>query len=57
MKAAFLTGAEAALTTKTGNDGAFSALDFPFLCRYTDGFIEDVRHIKRDITVWCRRRA
>jgi basic membrane protein A len=39
-EASFLTGAEAAWTTKTGKVGAISALDIPFLHRYTDGFIE-----------------
>ena len=38
-EASFLTGAEAALTTKTGKIGAISALDIPFLHRYTDAFI------------------
>jgi basic membrane protein A len=39
-EASFLTGAEAALTSKSGKVGAISALDIPFLHRYTDGFIE-----------------
>jgi basic membrane protein A len=50
-EASFLTGAEAALTTKTGKVGAISALDIPFLHRYTDGFIEGAKHVKPDITV------
>jgi len=50
-EASFLTGAEAALTTKTGKVGAISALDIPFLHRYTDGFIAGARHVKADIKI------
>jgi basic membrane protein A len=50
-EASFLTGVEAALTTKTGKVGAISALDIPFLHRYTDGFIQGARHVKPDIEV------
>ena len=50
-EAAFLTGAEAALTTKTGKVGAIGALDIPFLHRYTDGFIEGAKHVKPDIEI------
>jgi basic membrane protein A len=50
-EASFLTGAEAALTTKTGKVGAISALDIPFLHRYTDGFIQGAKHVKPDIEV------
>src|SRR3984957_15626207 len=50
-EASFLTGAEAALTTKTGKVGAISALDIPFLHRYTDGFIEGAKHVKPDIKI------
>lgn len=50
-EASFLTGAEAALTTKTGTVGAISALDIPFLHRYTDGFIEGAKHVKPDIKI------
>ena len=50
-EASFLTGAEAALTTKTGKVGAIGALDIPFLHRYTDGFIEGAKHVKPDIKV------
>jgi len=50
-EASFLTGAEAALTTKTGKVGAISALDIPFLHRYTDGFIQGAKHVKPDIQV------
>ena len=50
-EASFLTGAEAALTSKTGKVGAISALDIPFLHRYTDGFIQGAKHVKPDIQV------
>src|SRR5258708_11740170 len=50
-EASFLTGVEAALTTKTGKIGAIGALDIPFLHRYTDGFIEGAKHAKPDVTV------
>src|ERR1700730_6316543 len=50
-ESAFLTGAEAALTTKTGKVGAIGALDIPFLHRYTDGFIECAKHVKPDVKI------
>jgi basic membrane protein A and related proteins len=50
-EASFLTGAEAALTSKTGKVGAISALDIPFLHRYTDGFIAGAKHVKPDIKI------
>lgn len=50
-EASFLTGVEAALTTKTGKVGAISALDIPFLHRYTDGFIQGAKHAKPDVQV------
>jgi len=50
-EASFLTGAEAAWTTKTGKIGAISAVDIPFLHRYTDGFIEGARHVKPDVKI------
>jgi basic membrane protein A and related proteins len=50
-EASFLAGAEAALTTKTGKVGAISALDIPFLHRYTDGFIEGAKHVKADVKI------
>jgi basic membrane protein A len=50
-EAAFLAGAEAALTSKTGKVGAIGALDIPFLHRYTDGFIEGAKHVKADIKI------
>jgi len=50
-EASFLTGVEAALTSKTGKVGAIGALDIPFVHRYTDGFIEGAKHVKPDIVV------
>jgi basic membrane protein A len=50
-ESSFLTGAEAALTSKTGKVGAISALDIPFLHRYTDGFIEGAKHAKPDVKI------
>lgn len=50
-EASFLTGAEAALTSKAGKVGAISALDIPFLHRYTDGFIEGAKYVKPDIKI------
>ena len=50
-EASFLTGAEAALTSNTGKVGAISALDIPFLHRYTDGFIAGAKHVKPDIKI------
>ena len=50
-EASFLTGAEAALTTKTGKVGAIGALDIPFLHRYTDGFIKGAQHVKPDVEI------
>jgi len=50
-EASFLTGAEAALTSKTGKVGAIGALDIPFLHRYTDGFLQGAKHVKPDIEV------
>jgi len=47
----FLAGAEAALTSKSGKVGAISALDIPFLYRYTDGFILGAKHAKPNIKI------
>lgn len=54
-EAAFLIGAIAASLTETGKVGAISALDIPFLHRYTDGFAEGAKYVKPDIetsTLW-----
>jgi basic membrane protein A and related proteins len=50
-EASFLTGVEAALTSKTGKVGAIGALDIPFVHRYTDGFIEGAKHVKPAVAV------
>jgi basic membrane protein A and related proteins len=50
-EASYLTGAEAALTSKTGKVGAISAIDIPFLHRYTDAFVEGAKHVKPDVGV------
>lgn len=50
-EAAFLIGAAAASLTKTGQVGAISAMDIPFLHRYTDGFAEGAKYVKPDIKV------
>jgi len=54
-EAAFLIGAIAASLTETGKVGAISALDIPFLHRYTDSFAEGAKYVKPDIetsTLW-----
>ncbi len=50
-EASYLAGAEAGWTTKTDKVGAISALDIPFLHRYTDGFIEGAKHVKPDVKI------
>lgn len=50
-EASYLTGAEAALTSKAGKVGAISAVDIPFLHRYTDAFVEGAKHAKADIKI------
>ena len=50
-EASYLAGAEAALTSKSGQIGAIGALDIPFLHRYTDAFIAGAKHVKPDIKV------
>lgn len=47
----FLAGAEAALTSKTGKVGVVSAVDIPFLHRFTDGFAEGAKYARPDIKV------
>ena len=47
----FLAGAEAAWTSKTGTVGVISAIDIPFLHRFTDGFVEGAKHVRPDIKV------
>jgi basic membrane protein A len=50
-EAAFLIGAIAASLSETGHVGTISALDIPFLHRYTDGFAEGAKYVKPDIEV------
>lgn len=50
-EAAFLVGAVAGLLTESNHLGVISALDIPFLHRYTDGFAAGARHVKPDVTV------
>ncbi len=50
-EAAYLAGAEAALTTKAGKVGAISALDIPFLHQFTDGFILGAKHVNPNIKI------
>ena len=47
----FLAGAEAALTSGTGKVGAISAIDIPFLRRFTVGFQEGAAYAKPGVTV------
>lgn len=49
-EAAYLLGAEAGLLTKTNKVAAISALDIPFLHRYTDAFIEGAKAVNPNIT-------
>lgn len=54
-EAAFLVGAVAASLSETNHVGAISAMDIPFLHRYTDGFAEGAKYVKPDIetsTLW-----
>src|SRR5581483_1881962 len=49
-EAAYLLGAEAGLLTKTNKVAAISAIDIPFLHRYTDSFIEGAKAVNPKIT-------
>ncbi len=54
-EAAYLIGVEAALLSQSGKVGAISALDIPFLHRYTDAFAVGAKAVKPDIetsTLW-----
>jgi basic membrane protein A len=50
-EASFLAGAEAAWTSRTGKVGAVSALDIPFMHRFTDAFDDGARHARPDIAI------
>ena len=50
-EAGFLTGVEAALTSRTGRVGAIAPVDYPAARRLTDSFAAGARYIRRDIIV------
>jgi len=50
-EAAYLAGAEAALTSKSGIVAAIGALDTPFLHRYTEGFALGAKQTREDVQV------
>jgi len=50
-EAAYLAGAEAALTSQSGKVAAIGALDTPFLHRYTQGFALGAKQTRPDIEV------
>ena len=49
-EAAYLLGAEAGLLTKSNKVAAISAIDIPFLHRYTDAFIEGAKAVNPKVT-------
>lgn len=49
-EASFLMGAIAGMTTTAGKVAAVSAIDIPFLHRYTDAFQAGAAHVKPDVT-------
>lgn len=53
-EASFLMGAMAAMQTESGKLGAVSAIDIPFLHRFTDGFADGARHVTPGIEVEVR---
>ncbi len=53
-EASFLMGAMAAMQTKTGKLGVVSAIDIPFLHRFTDGFADGARFVSPDVSVAVR---
>jgi len=50
----YLMGVIAGMNTKTGTVGAVSALDIPFLHRYTDGFAMGAKSVNPDVKVNVR---
>ncbi|MBL1421876.1 MAG: BMP family ABC transporter substrate-binding protein [Alphaproteobacteria bacterium] len=48
-EASFLMGAIAGLNTKNNKIGAVSAMDIPFLHRYTDSFAEGAKYVNSDV--------
>ena len=53
-EAAYLIGATAGLLTKTDKVGVISAIDIPFLHRYTDGFAEGAKAVNPNVDVAVR---
>lgn len=53
-EASYLIGAVAGLTTTANKVAAVSAIDIPFLHRYTDAFAEGARHVNPDVTTDVR---
>lgn len=53
-EASYLMGVAAGMITKSDTVGVVSALDIPFLHRYTDGYAEGVKSIKPDVKVEVR---
>ncbi|MBB3113526.1 basic membrane protein A [Paenibacillus phyllosphaerae] len=49
-EAAYLLGAAAGLSTKTGTVGAIVAMDAPLLSKYTSGFDQGLKSVKPDAT-------
>ncbi|MGG1312020.1 MULTISPECIES: BMP family lipoprotein [Cohnella] len=50
-EAAYLLGAAAGLSTKTGKVGAVVAMDVPLLSKYTSGFEQGLKSVKPDATL------
>ena len=50
-EAAYLAGAEMALTSKTGKIGSVMALDIPFMHRWSDAAAEGAKAARPDITI------
>jgi basic membrane protein A and related proteins len=50
-EAAYLIGVQAGLLTKSNKVGVISAIDIPFLHRYTDGFAEGARAVNPQVEV------
>jgi basic membrane protein A and related proteins len=50
-EAGFLTGVEAALTSRTGRIGAIAPVDYPAARRFTDSFAAGARHVRKDVIV------
>ena len=53
-EASYLMGVAAGMLTQSNKVGVVSALDIPFLHRYTDGYAQGVKSVKPDATVDVR---